>query len=73
MQSFMLENQDYIELHNLLKLTGLSPSGGFAKRLIADGQVTVDGRVELRKRCKVRAGQTVACDGQQIRVLHQQQ
>lgn len=34
---------DYIELKSLLKLTGLVNSGGEAKVVIDDGQVTVDG------------------------------
>ncbi|CAN7442974.1 RNA-binding S4 domain-containing protein [Trinickia sp. LjRoot230] len=50
---------EYVELHNLLKLTGLADSGGSAKALVAGGAVTVDGHVELRKTCKVRAGQVV--------------
>ena len=66
MIEFDLEGRDYIELNNLLKITGLCNSGGVAKLLIADGLVTVDGEVELRKRCKIRAGQTVGYDGQQI-------
>ncbi len=50
---------EYVELHNLLKLTGLADSGGSAKALVASGVVKVDGRVELRKTCKIRAGQVV--------------
>ncbi|WP_206999557.1 RNA-binding S4 domain-containing protein [Trinickia mobilis] len=50
---------DFVELHNLLKLTGLADSGGSAKAIVASGAVTVDGQVELRKRCKIRAGQVV--------------
>lgn len=50
---------EYVELHNLLKLTGLADSGGSAKALVADGAVKVDGHVELRKTCKIRAGQVV--------------
>lgn len=56
---FSLADHPYIELNNLLKLTGLCSSGGEAKACIADGQVRVDGEVELRKRCKIRVGQTV--------------
>lgn len=63
---FDLAGHAYIELHRLLKVTGLCASGGVAKQLIADGQVLVDGAPELRKRCKVRAGQTVVFDGRQI-------
>ena len=50
---------DYIELKALLKLTDLVSSGGEAKMLISEGQVLVDGQVELRKACKIRAGQQV--------------
>ncbi|WP_153099793.1 RNA-binding S4 domain-containing protein [Paraburkholderia hayleyella] len=50
---------DYVELHNLLKLTGLADSGGSAKLLVASGEVKVDGQTERRKTCKVRAGQVV--------------
>jgi len=66
MIEFDLEGHDYIELHNLLKVTGLCDSGGIAKLLIADGLVSVDGQVELRKRCKIRAGQTIEYDQQRV-------
>ena len=49
---------EFIELHNLLKLMGLADSGGSAKARVAMGDVKVDGKVELRKTCKIRAGQT---------------
>ncbi|MET5116365.1 RNA-binding S4 domain-containing protein, partial [Burkholderia pseudomallei] len=48
-----------VELHKLLKLTGLADSGGSAKMIVASGAVKVDGAVELRTTCKVRAGQVV--------------
>lgn len=69
MQTFELEGRDYIELNNLLKITGLCASGGVAKLLIADGLVTVDGQVELRKRCKIREGQIVEFAGEKISVV----
>jgi len=68
----MLELQlrgDYIELDKLLKATGLVESGGRARVLIAAGEVKVDGQVELRKTAKMRAGQVVSFDGQQVTVL----
>ena len=68
MIEFELAGQDYIELHSLLKVTGLCESGGVAKLLISDGLVQVDGAVETRKRCKIRTGQIVNFDGQQITV-----
>jgi ribosome-associated protein len=59
---------DYVELHNLLKITGLADSGGSAKMMVADGAVTVDGRVETRKTCKIRAGQVVLLGDTRIAV-----
>jgi len=52
-------NQDFIELHKLLKYLGVAESGAAAKALVASGEVSVDGAVELRKACKIRAGQVV--------------
>lgn len=60
---------EYITLDALLKATGLAPSGGIAKRMVADGLVQVDGRDELRKTCKVCAGQVVSLQGTRVRVL----
>lgn len=68
MRDFNLEDHDYIELNNLLKLTGMCPSGGTAKMVIAAGEVAVDGETELRKRCKIRPGQVVEFSGQKISV-----
>ncbi|MBN2646111.1 MAG: RNA-binding S4 domain-containing protein [Desulfuromonadaceae bacterium] len=63
---FDLEGHEFVELNDLLKITGLCPSGGVAKLVIADGEVLVDGVVETRKRCKIRAGQRVEFDGQDV-------
>lgn len=60
---------EYITLDALLKATGLAPSGGIAKRMVADGAVQVDGQDELRKTCKIRAGQVVGLHGHRIRVI----
>ena len=60
---------DYVELKQLLKLADLVTSGGEAKMVISEGQVRVDGEVELRKACKIRAGQVVEFADSQIRVL----
>jgi len=59
MEEFALTNTEFIELNRLLKVIGLCDSGGRAKAVIADGRVTVDGNVELRKRCKIRKGQII--------------
>ena len=59
---------EYITLDALLKATGLAPSGGVAKLMVADGIVQVDGREELRKTCKIRSGQVVSLQGTRISV-----
>lgn len=68
METFELSG-DYIEMNKLLKASGLCETGGVAKMVIEDGLVTVNGTVELRKRCKIRNGQTVEYDGQTIKVV----
>ncbi|ABA89874.1 S4 domain protein [Syntrophotalea carbinolica DSM 2380] len=69
MEEFDLQGREFVELNNLLKLTGWCSSGGVAKMIIAEGCVTVDGQVELRKRCKIRQGQIVEFEGQQVTVV----
>ena len=59
---------EYIELHSLLKVTGVCDSGGAGKVIVASGQVKVDGKVELRKACKIRAGQVVTLGDIRINV-----
>ncbi|MCK9420682.1 MAG: RNA-binding S4 domain-containing protein [Nitrospirae bacterium] len=66
MTEFKLEGREYIELNDLLKVTGLFASGGMAKTAILEGRVTVDGNRELRRRCKLRTGQVVGYEGRTI-------
>jgi len=66
-QEFILKGE-YVELHALLKLSGVCDSGGAGKMLVAAGAVTVDGQVELRKTCKIRAGQVVGVSDMRITV-----
>ncbi|ACZ89381.1 MULTISPECIES: RNA-binding S4 domain-containing protein [Streptosporangium] len=67
-ETFELET-DYIPLCDLLKYCAVTDTGGQAKHFIAEGNVMVDGEVELRKTCKIRAGQVVTGDGFEIRVV----
>ena len=57
---------EYIELCSLLKVANLVMSGGEGKEVVAQGLVTVDGQLETRKRCKIRPGQVVEFEGNQI-------
>jgi ribosome-associated protein len=60
---------EYVALCDLLKLAGIADSGGQGKLLIANGEVTVDGKPEHRKTAKIRVNQSVQCLGQEIRVV----
>ncbi|WP_151900740.1 MULTISPECIES: RNA-binding S4 domain-containing protein [Sulfurimonas] len=51
---------EYIELYKLLKVLDLVDSGAQAKMIVADGYVTRNGEVELRKRAKIRAGDVLS-------------
>jgi len=69
MQEFKLEKNEFIELNDLMKITGMCESGGMAKAMIADGKVMIDGKVELRRRCKLRAGQIVTVGDREVQVV----
>ncbi len=55
-----------IELCQLMKFGGLTPSGGEAKRAISEGRVLLNGAVETRKRKKLAAGDRVTFSGQTV-------
>jgi len=57
-----------VELYKILKFEGLVANGGEAKFVIADGQVTVNGAVETRKRRKIINGDTIGFDSEQLRI-----
>ncbi|MDQ1924426.1 RNA-binding S4 domain-containing protein [Massilia pseudoviolaceinigra] len=59
---------EFVELNQLLKLTGLCDSGGAGKNLVATGVVSVDGKKELRKTAKIRDGQVVGIGDVRISV-----
>lgn len=63
---YQLKGKEFIPLCDLLKIMNLCQSGGDAKFAISEGEVLVDGEVELRKRCKIRQGQKVEFAGQTI-------
>ncbi|MDP5293593.1 ribosome-associated protein YbcJ [Oceanimonas sp. CHS3-5] len=67
-ETFSLEGNDFIPLCNLLKVLGWCDSGAMAKAVIDEGAVTVNGQVEVRKRCKIVAGQEVHFNGQTVTV-----
>ena len=59
---------EYIRLGQALKLAGFVSSGVDAKFLIEDGLVTVNGEVEYRRGRKVRPGDVIALEENQVKV-----
>ncbi|CDD63828.1 putative uncharacterized protein [Firmicutes bacterium CAG:882] len=59
---------EFIKLGQALKATGLVESGVDAKMVILDGQVKVNGTVELQRGKKLHAGDVVEYDGETIRI-----
>ena len=54
---------EFIKLQDLLKFGNLVSTGGEAKQLILDGQVTVNGEECLMRGKKIRPGDVVGFDG----------
>ncbi|MBQ8180913.1 MAG: RNA-binding S4 domain-containing protein [Ruminococcus sp.] len=61
-------NTEFIKLDALLKFASLAGSGGEAKALIQDGCVLVNGEVCTMRGKKIRSGDTVSLDGQEVTV-----
>ena len=57
-----------VELYKILKFEGLFTTGGEAKLLIGDGQVTVNGEIETRRRRKMLSGDVIEFRGEQLQV-----
>lgn len=54
---------EYIRLQDLMKLANMVSSGGEAKQLIQDGQVSVNGEICLQRGRKLRPGDAVSYGG----------
>jgi ribosome-associated protein len=65
-EEFELSGHEFIELNKLLKFLGWVETGGEAKIRIEDGEVEVNGETEYRKRCKLRPGDKVQYQGQEV-------
>ena len=61
---------EFIRLQDLMKLANLVSSGGEAKVLIQDGQVTVNGEVCLQRGKKLRPGDAVRYGGRACTVAY---
>ncbi len=60
--------EEYIKLGQALKAAGLCESGVDAKYAIEDGLVKVNGSVEYQRGKKLREGDIVSYNGEEIRI-----
>ena len=59
---------EFIKLDQLMKFSGLCDTGGFAKELILQGEVKVNGEVCTMRGKKIRSGDTVEAGDYQVKV-----
>lgn len=59
---------EFIKLDALLKFAGLADTGGEAKILIQNGEVSVNGEVCTMRGKKIRSGDTVSVRGNEVTV-----
>ncbi|MBD2233616.1 RNA-binding S4 domain-containing protein [Phormidium tenue] len=59
-----MASMDYIKLDQFLKQMQAVSTGGQAKLMIQDGEVSVNGEVETRRGRKLVTGDRVSLDGQ---------
>lgn len=62
----MNHSEETIKLDQFLKLAQVVQTGGEAKMLIQSGQVMVNGAVETRRGRKLRLGDVVVVDGEEL-------
>lgn len=62
---------DYIKLDSLLKGVNVVGSGGEAKIIITEGQVSVNGEIEIRRGRKLYPGDRVALGGHEFTVARE--
>lgn len=60
---------EYIKLDSLLKFSGLAESGSFAKMMISDNIVKVNGEVCTARGRKIRSGDTVSVRNIDLKII----
>jgi ribosome-associated protein len=61
---------EYIKLQDLLKFANLVETGGMAKECIQGGAVTVNGEICTMRGKKIRPGDTVLFEGEELTVAY---
>ncbi|MFN8406371.1 MAG: RNA-binding S4 domain-containing protein [Sphingobacteriaceae bacterium] len=67
MIEFKLQGE-FIPLIQLLKATNLVQTGGEAQQVVSQGLVKYNGKIDYRKRLKVKRGDTVAYQNELISI-----
>lgn len=62
---------DYIKLDSLLKFSGLAESGSFAKMMIEENNIKVNGERCTARGKKIRSGDIVSVRNIDLKVIHE--
>ena len=62
-------DQEYIQLNNLLQVVQVAQTGGHAKIIIKNEDVTLNGEVELQIRKKIRKGDKIKIEELVINII----
>jgi len=62
-------NTDYIKLDQFLKFTGIVEMGSYAKGIIAEGKIKVNGNIETQRGKKLRKGDIVEAFGKFYEII----
>ena len=65
----LLQGDEFVELYKVLKVQGLVNGGGEAKHVITEGQVSVNGEIDTRKRKKCVVGDMISFNGANIEIV----
>lgn len=68
MKTFKIEG-DYIQLIQLLKALNWVEHGAMAQMVVTEGLVKYNGEVDYRKRLKLKPGDIVEFEGQQVKLV----
>lgn len=64
----ILIQTEFIKLNQFLKWAGIADTGGEADLIIAEGKVTVNGEVEIRRGKKLRDGDRISVYGDEYEI-----
>lgn len=65
----LIIHDEYIRLCDALKFAGIAETGGIAKLMILDGEVTVNGEPCLQKGKKIYPEDVFTIDGESFKIL----